>query len=125
MVQIPSDLGDGPRSRFKLGETGDSQGSDLDQDLWGQFTEAATPKSFCQSWLSLQCSLFKGVQSALVLLGNPDRGPFTPVAIWPNPSFDVRHLTGAAERALKERRGLLLKADSTPTSENLVSEDSR
>jgi len=122
MAQIPSDLGDGPRSRFKAGETGDSQGSDLDQDLWGQFAEAATPKSFCQSWLSLQCSLFKGVRSALVLLGNPDRGPFTPVAIWPNSSFDVRHLTGAAERALKERRGLLLKADSTPASENLVIE---
>jgi len=122
MVQIPSDLGDGSRSRFNVGETGDSQGSDFDQDLWRQFAEAATPKSFCQSWLSLQCSLLKGVRSALVLLGDPDRGPFTPAAVWPNPSFDVRHLTGAAERALKERRGLLLKADATPTSENLVIE---
>jgi RND family efflux transporter MFP subunit len=122
MVQIPSDLGDGPRSRFKAGETGDSQGSEFDQELWRQFAEAATPKSFCQSWLSVQCALLKGVRSALVLLGNPDRGPFTPAAIWPNPGFDVRHLTGAAERALKERRGLLLKADSPPTSENLIIE---
>jgi len=122
MVQIPSDLGDGPRSRFRVGETGDSQGSDFDQDLWRQFAEAATPKSFSQSWLSLQCSLLKGIRSALVLLGTPDRGPFTPAAVWPNPGFDVRHLTGAAERALKERRGLLLKTDSTPTSENLVIE---
>jgi hypothetical protein len=66
--------------------------------------------------------LLKGIRSALVLLGNPDRGPFTPAAVWPNPSFDVRHLTGAAERALKERRGLLVKAESAPSSENLVIE---
>jgi RND family efflux transporter MFP subunit len=122
MVQIPSDLGDRPHSRFKIGETRDSQGSDFDQDLWRHFAEAATPKSFCQSWLSLQCYLLKGVRSALVLLGNPDQGPFTPAAVWPNPGFDVKHLTGAAERALKERRGLLLKADSTSASEHLVIE---
>ena len=122
MVQIPSDLGDGPRSPFKVGETGDSQGSDSDQDLWRQFAEAATPRSFCQSWLSLQCYMLKGVRSALVLLGSPDRGPFTPAAIWPHSNFSVKHLTGAAERSLKERRGLLVKAKSAPSSENLVIE---
>jgi len=81
MVQIPSDLEDGPRSRFKVGETGSNEGSDYDQDLWRQFAEAATPKSFCQSWLSLQCNMLKGVRSAMVLLGTPDRGPFTPAAV--------------------------------------------
>jgi RND family efflux transporter MFP subunit len=122
MVQIPSDLGDGPRSRLKVNETGNHQSSESDQDLWRQFAEAATPKSFCQSWLSLQCNMLKGVRSALVLLGTPDRGPFTPAAVWPNPNFSVKHLTGAAERSLKERRGLLVKAESAPSSENLVIE---
>ncbi|MGQ9647140.1 MAG: efflux RND transporter periplasmic adaptor subunit [Thermodesulfobacteriota bacterium] len=122
MVQTPSDLGDGSRSRSPLGERRDGQGSDFDQDLWLQFAEATTPKSFCQSWLSLQCHMLKDVRSALVLLGIPDQGPFTPAAVWPKPGFDVRHLTGAAERALRERRGLLLKPESAPPEENLVIE---
>ncbi len=54
-----------------------------------------------------------------MLFGTPDRGPFTPAAVWPNPNFSVKHLTGAAERGLKERRGLLIKAQSAQSSENL------
>ena len=64
--------------------------------------------------------MLKGVRSALVLLGTPDRGPFTPAAVWPNPNFSVKHLTGAAERALKERRGLLLQNESSQYEENTL-----
>ena len=93
-----------------------------EQTLWQQFAEAANLKEFCQSWLSIQCHMVKGVRSALVLLGPPDRGPFTPSAVWPNPNFSVKHLTGAAERGLKERRGLLIKGDFTSPSEEGVPE---
>jgi RND family efflux transporter MFP subunit len=122
MVQIPSDLGDRPRSPFELGEPADSHAPDADQNLWRQFAEATTLKVFCQSWLSLQCHMLKRVRSAMVLLGTPDRGPFTPAAVWPSPNFSVKHLTGAAERSLKERRGLFIKNDSTRSSENVVLE---
>ena len=54
------------------------------------------------------------------MLGTPDRGPFTPAAVWPNPNFSVKHLTGAAERALKERRGLLLQNESSQYEENTL-----
>jgi RND family efflux transporter MFP subunit len=54
----------------------------------------------------------------MVLLGNPDRGPFTPVAVWPDANLSMSHLTGAAERSLKERRGLLIESDSAPDPEN-------
>jgi RND family efflux transporter MFP subunit len=66
--------------------------------------------------------MLKIVRSAIVLLGTPERGPFTPAAVWPYPEFSVKHLTGAAERALKERRGLLLKGNSPPSSENIALE---
>jgi len=88
-----------------------------EQDLWQQFAEATNIKSFCQSWLSIQCRMVKGVRSALVLLGPPDRGPFTPSAIWPNPTFSVKHLTAAAERGLKERRGQLIRGDANQSPE--------
>ena len=64
--------------------------------------------------------MLKGVRSVMVLLGALDRGSFTFAAIWPNPSFNVRHLTGAAERALKEHRGLLIGSDSAHPPEDAV-----
>ena len=95
-----------------------ASGTELDKDLWRQFVQATTPKAFCQSWLPLQCRMLRGVRCGMVLLGNPDRGPFTPVAVWPDAKLSMTHLTGAAERALKERRGLLLEGDAVPPPEN-------
>jgi RND family efflux transporter MFP subunit len=122
MGQTPPDLGGGVRPPYQAGDPADTPVFDLNQDLWQQFAEAASPKSFCQSWLSLQCRMLKNVRSALVLLGNPDRGPFTPAAVWPYADFNVKHLTAAAERALRERRGLLLKSGSSPSPENTLLE---
>jgi len=87
-----------------------------EQELWGRFTESATAMSFCENWLSLQCSMFSGVCCGLLLLGPEDRGPFTPVAVWPGPEYNVTHLAPSAERSLKERRGLLIKTapDGSP-----------
>lgn len=120
MVRNFKGIGDAPGSPPIEEKLADGVRYDQNQDLWRQFAEATNLKAFCQSWLTLQCHMLKGIRSALVLLGTPDRGPFTPAAVWPNPSFNVKHLTGAAERSLKERRGLLIKADSTQSPENLV-----
>ncbi len=122
MVRNSQDIGETPGSLHTEDELTNSQSYGGEQDLWRQFAEATTLKAFCQSWLSLQCHMFKGIRSALVLLGTPDQGPFTPAAVWPSPNFSVKHLTGAAERSLKERRGLLIKTDSTQGPENLVIE---
>ncbi|MEK7861941.1 MAG: GAF domain-containing protein, partial [Chloroflexota bacterium] len=83
----------------------------VDRALWSQFAEAASAETFCRSWLALQCRMIEGVSGALVLLGPPDRGPFSPIAVWPNPRRNMKYLTAAAERALTERRGLLLRRE--------------
>jgi len=98
---------------------GEGAGFDADRLFWRQFVEAATPKAFCQSWLPLQCRLLKGVRCGMVLLGDPDRGPFSPVAVWPDAKLSMNHLTGAAERALKERRGLLIAGEEVNAPENV------
>ncbi len=108
---------DDPRTLHPGAGSKEGPSSDLDRAFWRQFTEAATPKAFCQSWLPLQCRMLKGVRCAMVLLGPPDHGPFTPVAVWPDAKLSMGHLTGAAERALKERRGLLLETNTQPTPE--------
>jgi RND family efflux transporter MFP subunit len=66
--------------------------------------------------------MLKGVLNGMLLLGPPDQGPFTPAAIWPNPTSNVKHLAPAAERALKERRGLLIKNESVRVSDQIIPE---
>jgi hypothetical protein len=77
--------------------------------LWARFAASGDTEAFCQSWLALQCQMFEGVHGALLLLGEPDKGPFAPVAVWPDPRRSMQHLGSAAQLALKERRGQLLR----------------
>lgn len=85
--------------------------ADPEASLWENFVKAKTAEAFVRSWLALQCRMVGGVRAGVVLLGTPDRGPFTPAAVWPHPTRSVKYLIPTAERALKERRGLLLKGE--------------
>ncbi len=96
--------------------------ADPEGELWSQLGEAATVGAFCQSWLALQCRMISNVSAALVLLGPPERGPFSPAAVWPDARVNLRYLTATAERAMRERRGLLLRhgpngAEGAPSRE--------
>ena len=88
------------------------QSAEQEHRLWATFAEAATVETFCQSWLALQCGMIVGVRAGLLLLGQPDRGPFRPMAMWPAGQRHLKHLTKTAERTLSERRGLLVKTES-------------
>jgi len=90
----------------------ESSADDRDRALWAALVQATTPEAFCQSWLALQCRMIAGVTGGMVLLGPPDSGPFRPVAIWPDVRRNLTHLTASAELALKERRGLVRRAES-------------
>ncbi len=92
------------------------RGADPDDRFWQQFAQAETPKAFCQSWLPLQCRLLPGVRHAMVLLGTPDQGPYTPAAVWPDARISMSHLAGTAERSLRERRGLLVGPEDSPAA---------
>lgn len=84
---------------------------DPERPLWSALAGASTPETFCRAWLALQCRMIFGVTGGMLLLGPPDSGPYRPIAVWPDARCDLTHLTSAAERALTERRGLLLKGD--------------
>ncbi|MBS0182919.1 MAG: HlyD family efflux transporter periplasmic adaptor subunit [Nitrospira sp.] len=83
-----------------------------DHVLWTAFAEAATVETFCRSWLALQCRLIEGVQAGVVLLGPVDRGPFCPVATWPEGLHNLQHLTNTIERTLGDRRCCVLPSES-------------
>ncbi len=118
MEQKPPDSKKDPAAFRPVGDSKDRRAADPENLFWHQFVEATTPRAFCQSWLPLQCRMLKRVRCAMVLLGEPDSGPFTPVAVWPDAKLSMHHLTGAAERSLKERRGLIVEKDADPASPN-------
>lgn len=89
---------------------------DAEGILWLKLAETSSAEEFCNCWLALQCSMIDRVAGGLVLLGEPDKGPFSPVAVWPDVQRDMQYLVPAAEQALTERRGVLLKGRSSQTS---------
>lgn len=90
---------------------GASRVSFLEQALWQQFTEAKAPEAFARAWLALQCTLIQGIERGVVVLGEADAGPFSPVCYWPVSAGGNRELAAVAELALKERRGVVQGAD--------------
>ena len=96
----------------RVTSSSDSQNQAFEQGWWQKFASATNVDEFCQSWLAIQCRQIDGVIGGLVLMGPTGVGPFKPVAVWPDMRNDMRHLSKAAEQALVERRGLLLKQDS-------------
>ena len=80
--------------------------------LWTSFAEASTVEAFCQSWLTLQCRMMGGVRAGTVFLGPADRGPFRPVATWPEGRRNLKHPTKTAERTIAGRRGLVARGES-------------
>ena len=69
------------------------------------FRDAQTPEVFTSAWLALQCRLIGGTVCGVIVLGEPDVGPFAPAAFWPDEDQYSSELAGVAERAMAERRG--------------------
>ncbi|HTU01996.1 MAG TPA: HlyD family efflux transporter periplasmic adaptor subunit [Candidatus Sulfotelmatobacter sp.] len=80
----------------------------VDAGLWRQFSEVATPERFYRHWLALQCRMLRGVSTAVLVLGPPGEGPYAPAAVWPESAKVEKPLAEAAERALAEKRGIVL-----------------
>ena len=80
----------------------------LDQSLWSQFHEAETAEAFVRAWLGLQCRNISGAVASVVVLGEPDTGPFTPVSVWPRADDDVSAgLMQAANEAISKRQSIV------------------
>lgn len=79
----------------------------LDQALWNQFANAGSPEEFAQSWLALLCRDIRGVTAGVVVLGEPDIGPFAPAAFWPEEEAVGSNVTAVAEQAITKRQPVL------------------
>ncbi|MGH8689044.1 MAG: efflux RND transporter periplasmic adaptor subunit [Burkholderiales bacterium] len=83
---------------------------------WAKFSSARNASEFCASWLAIVCGQIDRVGGALLLLGPDPQGAYTAAAVWPDPERDMKYLSPAAERALKDRRGIVVGPDgAAPT----------
>jgi len=55
----------------------------FDQALWTQFANADSVDAFVGGWLAMLMRNIEGATAAVVVLGDPDTGPFSPAAHWP------------------------------------------
>jgi len=86
--------------------------SDLDQAAVRRMAEASSLDEFCTHWLDLQARMIEGVTAGLVAFEAGDGQPFAPVAAWPRSLAERDALVAAIERAIKERKGVVMRNDS-------------
>jgi multidrug resistance efflux pump len=79
----------------------------LDAALWKRFRTARSTADVANAWLALQCRFIDGANSGVVVLGEPDVGPYAPVAYWPDEEAHDPELAAAAERAMSGREGVV------------------
>jgi hypothetical protein len=78
---------------------------------WARFSAAKDSTEFCASWLAILCIQVERAGGGLLLLGPDKDGAYRPAAVWPHPGLDMQYLSPAAERALTERRGIVLPTE--------------
>lgn len=74
---------------------------------WARFSSPRDTSEFCASWLAILCSQIDRVSGALLVLGPDQDGGYSAAAVWPDASRNMKYLSSAAEKALKERRGIV------------------
>jgi multidrug resistance efflux pump len=78
----------------------------LDQTLWARFRAAESAETFAATWLALQCRHVDGATAGVLVLGEPDIGPFRPAAAWPDVAALTPGLTAVAEEAIRQKQGV-------------------
>lgn len=61
------------------------------------------------AWLDLLCSQIAHASRAVVVLGEPDVGPFVPIAFWPTGSDAGKLIAEAAERSLEHGQPVVMQ----------------
>ncbi len=88
------------------------------QTLWSRLAEAGATEhfdaqQFYAAWLAVQSTMIPGISQSVMVLGTPDIGPFSPVAVWPPEEEVPTLLAEVADMALQSRQASVLYWDQT------------
>ncbi len=89
----------------------DEHRSRAEAAAWSRFTAPDDSGDFYAAWLSLLCGRVEHARAALLLVGEASTGSYGVAAAWPDAQHDLQYLGPAAQRALTERRGLVVAAE--------------
>jgi len=78
-----------------------------DSAAWAKFSAPDSTAEFCASWLAILCTQIDRVHGALFVLGPDKEGGYSAAAVWPDVSRSMQYLAPAAEKVLRERRGVV------------------
>lgn len=70
---------------------------------WSALSSTNDRAAFLSAWLALQTSQLQGVRHAALVLGDPDTGPFEPVAAYPHGSLPGEQFYDTINESLQER----------------------
>ena len=91
----------------------------LDSGLFTLLKGSRDPEVFVAAWLDIVTRIIDDVRQAVVVMGPPGRGPFSPVAMWPKGARASRALAGATESAVGIGR-LVLQSGKTKAANDDV-----
>ena len=75
---------------------------------WDRLRTSRDARAFSQAWLEIQTRLLDAeVNFGVVVLGEPEKGPFAPVAVWPDGSLGSPVLVEAIESAISKRKSVV------------------
>ena len=89
----------------------------LDQTLWRQLSESEDQGEFLYAWLALQARIVEGVLSGVIVLGEPEKGPFAVAGVWPQGAVPQSGLSGVMERILETRKGVVTRGEDAEGDE--------
>ncbi len=75
---------------------------------WAGLDSLADREAFFSSWLAIQCGAIEGCVQAFLVLRDPGRGQYLPVASWPEGSDGGERLADVLEQTLAEKEGMLV-----------------
>ncbi len=89
-----------------------SQNEFMNHALWKRLSGTKTDEEFCHNWLYLQSNIIGGVNSSVVVLGPPEKGPFKSIAFFPSDQEKQNSFSSIINRALKEQREIVNRSKS-------------
>lgn len=92
---------------------GSEQQAHSEAAAWARFSATSDIHEFSHAWLTILCGQIDRVSGGLLLLQGEQAGSYTVAAVWPHAGSDMQHLGPAAQRALMERRGVVIAPDGS------------
>ena len=84
---------------------------DTDSSLWNRLATADSIETAAPAWITMQCRLIPNVETAVVV-SVAENGDRNGIAVWPEGTTDVDHLSSAVDQALAQGKGIVQKSEA-------------